>query len=265
MKITVKLPASVGASITAKIKPLVQAAFADATPKIAALVVDRVVAEAHTKLHSMAEAYVHAVQDPDAIKVDADGVSIHIKDPIVLALEAGVNSFDIKAKMLPHARHFGKNGVPYVDVPFSHRPYGKGFRGGPDAVPKNVLRSLHNKANTAIAKSGPHDGQVRSNAHGAPPRSFERTLTFNGKSVTTQVQHKSGKHDNMIYGFKAAPGGRSYKTIRRISGNSDPMSWWHPGFPALNIFNKVFASVKRDINRIIGDSFARHGLKASFK
>lgn len=258
LKFSIKIPSSSSAAIAAKLKPLVEKAFADATPKIAALVVDRVTQEADMKLKSMAPQYKRAVQDPDAVKVDEHGLKIHIKDPVVLALELGVNSFDIKAKMLPHAQRFGRSG-PYIDVPFSHRPY-SATKG--EGVPKSVLSSLFKKAD----KAGPEES-VRSGVKGAAPRQFERSLSFGGSTVTTQVKHKVGIHENMIYARRATGGvsQSSFKTIRRISSNSDPMSWWHPGFTGLGIFRKVFNEVNRDVNRIIGDSFRVVGLKARFK
>jgi len=260
LKFNIKIPSSSSAAIHAKLRPAVEKALADAKPKLVVLIVDRVTMEADTKLHSQAAAYKKAIQDPHAITVDEHGIKVHIKDPTVLALDGGVNSFDIKAKMLPYAKHFSKKGAPYIDVPFTHQPYGR-FFGGKDGVPKNVLKSLYKKAN----KIESDDIRVRTNVHGAAPKSFERELTFGDKKVTTQVHHKTSIHANMIMSRTRGVSSGSFKTIRRISAASDAMSWWHPGFQGLGIFRKVFDQLKRDINHVIGDSFRRVGLKARFK
>jgi hypothetical protein len=257
LKLSIKIPSSFSEVFRAKVRASVDNALDDARPKIVALIVDRVTSAADTALQSQADVFKRAIQDSGAITLDESGVKVHIKDPKVLSLDAGYDAFDIKAKMLPHAKRFSKKGEPFIDVPFTHRPYGRDSagRGG---VPKSVLRTLYKQADKVAA-----DVNVRSNIKSVP-RSFERTMHFGEQTIKMPVQHKTGLYTGMIYSRQSSSQG-TFKTLRRISGASDPSSWWHPGFRGVGIFRKVFNQLRGDTRRVLRDSFARNGLRVKLQ
>ncbi len=107
-----------------KISKIFKAAFKDAQPKIAALLVDRATVEANKTLKTLAVVYGEALNKPDSIKLTDEGIEIQLVSKIAQAVEGGAAAWDMKAEMLAKAKKFSKGGVPYIDIPFKHSTSG---------------------------------------------------------------------------------------------------------------------------------------------
>jgi hypothetical protein len=67
-------------------------------------------------------------------------------------------------------------------------------------------------------------------------------------SGVTDYKHKTSLYGGMMKSPAKSSGG-SFVTFRAISRNSDPGSWWHPGFEPLNLIERV----KEHINNTFPD------------
>jgi hypothetical protein len=261
LPVTIQVLSAKGDAIRAKIDAAVKRAMTEAAPNVTTLLIDRLSQEADRSLGASAQEYKRGIQDPQAIEITEHSVTLRPITPAAQALEAGYQAYDIKARVLAKARRFDRNGDPYVDVPFSHKTEGTG------AMPGEVKASLDRELRNVQARLR-HAGQstagavARHRAH-TPGQSFTRTLHGpNGQpAAQLAVQHKRGIHDDMIRRrLRERSRSSEYSTFRRISANSDPLSWWHPGFHGVKLFSKVRAQVKEQIERIFADALTAQGL-----
>ncbi len=66
-------------------------------------------------------------------------------------------------------------------------------------------------------------------------------------SYDKTYRHKTGTYQDLMRSSKAGKKeyGGSFVTFRTISQNSDPMSWWHPGFEPLHLADKVVRFIEK--------------------
>jgi len=158
--------------------------------------------------------------------------------------------------MLQKATQFSRAGQPYVDVPFRH-----GTEQGSTRL-QGMPRDVHNAMQSAV-RGAQAAGLDRARLNQVTPgRAFTRNLRLGGQKVPTQVQHKRGIYDDMIR-TAVSGGGGQYRTIRRISANSAPTSWWHPGFKGVKLFNKLKASFKPLARQTIISELQAEGFKVT--
>ena len=239
-----------------------KAAFKDAQPKIAALIIDRVSAEANKVFRTMAPFYTEGLNKADSVTLAEDGVTVKLGTKISQAMERGVGAYDLKRALLAKAKHFSKTGTPYVDVPFKHTTSG---RAGTTQLPAEVKRAI--TARAAIQSTGNSATQVTRLPRKTQGKKFTRTLLkarplgLGFRKVKQAVQHKRGLQDDLIRRRKkprgASRGSTSYTTIRRISAKSSTSSWYHPGFKAAGLLKKTLPQLKPDIAAILKDSIAK--------
>lgn len=226
----------------------VNRAIQNAAPKISALIIDRITQEADNTLNSNKEEYIRHIQDPENIKITESSISIEPNSPLVKALEKGYDAFDIKSYALRNASGFTKGGYPFKDIRFSYRA---------SEIPDDIKRNLQYQT-TRERKAGVKDPTVRFGSH-MGSTTFTRSLRFGEKQVDTSVTNKTGifSHLQRQSTGKAA----TYSTLRRISKNSAPTSWWHPGFQGVHIFDKVQGQIKETAEEILKDSLKKQGLE----
>lgn len=225
-------------------------AFREARSRITSLVVDRASAVADKLVPDFASRYKTALRARDVVAVTNKAVTITITDPVVVAVERGAGSFDMKAKLLARGKP-SKGGGVYVDVPIRHKP---------GTVPQ-AIRTAGRRA----ARSFGGVGEVRMSMK-TEGKSFTRALHRGPISQALgvgpkkqAVQHKRGIHDDVIRKSAVSRKGGwsvSYMTVRRISSRSSPSSWHHPGFKARRALDGVLPGAKREIASIIRDSFS---------
>lgn len=244
LKFTVKL---VGMKdlVSNKTASQMRRAVSIARTRVVPLVVDRALQLVQKQSPDMEQRYKKALSARGAVEITDKGIVINVTDPLVLANEKGSKAFDMKPKLLARAKKSSKGGGAYVDVVFRHKS-------------SEIPAAVRNKMAKASKMSGGGDVTHVSNT---PGKSFTRQLQRGGigqrlglKPKKQQVQHQRGIHDDLMR--KAKPGSRSgsYMTIRRVSTNSAASSWWHPGFKAQRIIEKVLPSIKRDVSAILRDA-----------
>lgn len=232
----------------ARMSKIFKAAFKDAQPKIVALIVDRVGAEATKVFKSMAPIYIDALNRPDSVKLTEDGIEVQLTTKTAQAMEGGADAFDIKKAMLAKTTKFSKSGVPYVDVPFTHTPSGTS---GTTPLPVNIKRAIDARAES----EGTSTTRLPARTSG---KKFTRTLLTGGKRKKQKVRHKRGIHDDLVRrGKPSRRSSASYSTVRRISAKSSASSWMHPGFKGAGLLKKTLPKLKPEIRAILSDSIAK--------
>ena len=251
LRLSIKIPSSSNGVVSSKVSRAAGRALSIARGRIVPLVVDRAQALVTKEAPAMVNRYVKALAAPNAVVVTDKDVTINITDPLVLGVERGTKAFDLKAKLLAHATKSSKKGGPYIDVPFTHKA---------GTVPTKIRAAASRAAKSA---GGAAEVRLSMKTEG---KSFTRQLqrgrigqALGLKAKKQEVKHKRGVHDDMIRSSASKGGGGrssvSYTTIRRVSMRSSSTAWWHPGFKAARVLDKVLPSVKRDISSIIRDAF----------
>lgn len=245
----------------AVVSRVLQAAFKDAQPKIAALIIDRVGAEANKVFRGMAPLYLDALNKPDSVKLTDAGIEVGLATKIAQAMDDGAPAYDLKRALLAKSKKSSKSGVPYVDVPFKHTTSGSR---GTTQLPAAVKKAITERAVNQSARGSVKTTRLPMKT---PGKKFTRTLLQKRSGVpgfkrTKQsVSHKRGLHDDLIRTSRKGKGGArgsvSYSTIRRISAKSSPSSWRHPGFKGAGLLKKTLPKLKPEIARILSDSIAK--------
>lgn len=213
--------------------------------------------EAARNLGSTRQQYVDSVIEVDSGKMSA---TIELVGSLANMIEEGAEPFDQKQALLssPKAKT-GENGK-YITVPFS--------LGTPTALKENFSTVLPDPVYEAIlgkVQDIPTAGGMRTSglSEGEIPSPYDQKVTKKvqipkSKKFSTYT-HKHSIYEGAIRQKSNVTGQNSYVSFRRVSENSDPMSWIHPGLEprkfaekALDRVNVPF-EVGRTIDRILSN------------
>jgi len=203
------------------------------------------------RVKSVTGEYVRSIQDGLRFLDDLTG-EVFTTSPHAKIIEDGIEPFDMKAGLLasPKAK-VGKDGKKYITVPYRH--------GTPGSVTMQAMpKSVYNLANNLGFSR--RNGMIKAFFTG-------RRYTWNGKlteSTHGQRSH-SGDHPGVGYTWKTGQysgmvrmgkqGHTQYLTFRRVSENSDPRSWKHPGVMPRPIREAVIENTREDVLQLIRRGF----------
>jgi hypothetical protein len=151
------------------------------------------------------------------------------------ALEMGLSPFDIKKGLLrsPKAKQ-GKNG-PYITVPLPLKAPGGGERGpSPPVMPWSVYKITSRSPMGTTTKLPLRLENLGKRTRLSPDPT--RWSPYTWKTSPFQGIRRSPD--------PSRPGKAHYNTFRRVSKESDPSSWIHPGFAAKNFSDKVLVRIE---------------------
>jgi hypothetical protein len=214
--------------------------------------------QAQTNLQGSAADYIAGIQP---VEVRGNWAAVQLTGWLPNQIENGMNPFDMKPGLLagPHAKS-GKNGARFNTIPFRHGTPGTGGRnvGAPmpttGYTPKGKPRSLvYTAARKLAASLETSTGKTKWGG---------RTGDFGGLGIRTARPVPGGRPG--AYTWKASPYAsmvkvakaykkatqNQYVTFRRVSDNSDPTSWWHPGIRARRLSLKVGTYVKKQVKKV---------------
>ncbi len=151
-------------------------------------------------------------------------------------IESGSPAFDMKEKMLSGKKaKIGKNGKRFNTVPFTF--------GNPKALQENFSNILPNPVYRALLnkkQDNPIAGGVSSVLTKADlPSPYDQTQPkeiYVPKSESYEMYtHKSSIYEGLNRQKSNVTGQNSYVSFRRVSDNSDPLSWIHQGIEKYNL------------------------------
>lgn len=189
--------------------------------------------EAILSLHSSRQQYINSL-----VVVDegfAKG-AVMLVGKFPNMIENGADSFDIKEGALngPNAKT-GKNGSKYNTIPFGFGTPGaleENFSGG--VLPKEIHDIVSKKpANEPLQK---YDLKNVSSSLRQPQK---KTVKMPENKSFKEYQHKSSIYEGVSKRTDKSTGQNTYGSFRRISENSSPESWVHPGLEAHHIAEKA--------------------------
>jgi hypothetical protein len=161
---------------------------------------------------------------------------IYIDNPIAQKLEEGWGSYDMKPGFLNSSKAKKGRKGKYLDIPLEQHP-GSKKRGTNKVVSyREAVEAAIKEANIAT-----------------------RIEEFNSESIGLNrfgtVERFDNLKDPKVKGLVkiTPPNSKSqYFLFRRVSENSDPKKWIHPGFPGIDIFeNDLRKFAEKEIDRVL--------------
>lgn len=204
------------------------------------------VRHAKNGLRSTASIYVEGIQP-----VQGRGLklTISLKGKLPNMIEGGSPPYDLKPGLLrsSKAKHT-KKGQPYITVPFKLRTPGASSGGGlamPSGIYKQAVKMAFGQQ-LSLPKRYDSYG-IRSRFSPDLKRWGHYTWKTSPFAGITKVPRFSGQ-------LKSSG---EYLTFRRVSKNSDPNSWIHPGFQAKNFVDKAAVSLNKIFPDIVNSVIER--------
>jgi len=186
--------------------------------------------QAQRELHSVRDIYKSSIYVGDSGKYTG---FVQLRGTLPNMIESGAKPFDMKIGMLasPKAKT-GKNGK-YITIPFRWGTSGssENFRVMPKVVEKIARKNLP----SLVSEKG-----LVQRGIGVKKVQLPKEL-----QVPKNPIHKAPIHTGIVHQIKTyekSTGGK-FISFRRISDNSDPMSWIHKGFVARNLAEKALESM----------------------
>lgn len=150
------------------------------------------------------------------------------------AIEEGWSSFDMKPGLLsgPNAKVTAK-GTRFNTVPFQQRPFSK-------AKSSAGVRTMRDAVNRLIKEQG-FDKIIQEK--GRPKIGVAATIKNTGIRDLEGLVKIQKEYEGRVQS--------TYLTFRRVSDNSAPDKWIHPGYVGAKIFKDVEQYVDREVDRIL--------------
>lgn len=217
--------------------------------------------QASQNLHSSRNLYMRSivVSDPGPFKG-----AVELVNDVPNMIESGKPPYDMKPVLLNGKKaKTGKNGKKYNTVPYSI--------GTPEALEENFSTIMPEAIYEAV-KSKPQDipivGGVRTQGltKAEIPEQYRepiKKMVFNPKSEAfEEYTHKSSIYEGIVRQKSNVTGQNSYMSFRRVSENSDPLAWIHPGFTAMNLAEKAYDAL--DIQSVSTNAIDNYLIKSGF-
>ncbi len=215
---------------------------------------------AQQNLGTSAINYIGGIQP---VEVDGNWCHIHLVGELPNAIENGMAPYDMKPGLLagPNAKVNPKTGTRFNTVPFRHgipgttgkrvgmpMPFtGTTKAGKPNSIIYNAAKKLKVSSELPTGKT----------AWGG------KTGDFGGYGQRSQLPVKKGRPG--AYTWKSSPYAGIYRigkfysqktqyqytSFRRVSDNSDPNSWWHPGIRPRHLVNQVHSYINGIVENLV--------------
>lgn len=205
-------------------------------------------------VHPSAE-YARSIQRQYPYRGRLGGI-VFSNSRIASIIEEGRGPYDMKPGLLRSPRtKVGKKGKRYVTVPFRH--------GTPGSLNNPMPRNVYDQAKTLnfSAVTGRSLGRIAYQWGGkggrlpSSPQGQRTKLKMGG--MGGHYTWKTGQFSGMVRMNDSATGkSAGYITFRRVSENSDPNSWWHPGHPPKPVTRAVVENTEAQIIRLVRTGFA---------
>lgn len=220
-------------------------AFDQAIESLAVATRDKWISLAQEKLRSTRADYIKGLQESNSFqKNGALDYQINLVGFMPNAVEGGMSPYDMKPGLLG-GKAAAKNGGRYVTIPFQHRKSSNSTQNA--KIPnykQDLAKVLKNsglggikKAPSGLALQGKVGIAKGTQRYVKKLKPQHKNTIFEGLTQYQKTYEK--KTEN------------TFMTFRRVSKNSDPSSWLHPGIKAAKIMPEVEDWVKEQVNLIV--------------
>lgn len=203
------------------------------------------------RVKSVSGEYVRSIQEGIRFLDDFTG-EVFTTSPVASIIEDGQSPYDMKPGLLasPKAK-INKDGKRWITVPFRHGTPGSTTM---QAMPKDVHTQAKklgfSRRNNALkaaftGRKYTWNGSLKENSSGQR----SHVAPHSGAGYTW----KNGQYAGMVKMGKKNHA--QYLTFRRVSENSDPQSWQHPGTPPRPIREAVIENTRDDVLALIRRGF----------
>ena len=199
------------------------------------------------KVNNVSGQYMRSVAEGLQYPMDGDKLTggVVSLSPHGQIVEDGIKPFDMKQTHLKGAHvKVGKDGKRYITVPFRHNTPGSNTIG--QAMPKDVYKHA---MNLAISR---RNGLL---IHWYAAKKYEWGGRLS-KALGGAIQRPhwtTGKYSGMV---KMGNEGHSqYLTFRRLSENSKPEAWKHPGTKPRPVTEAVEEAAQDEVTQLIRTGF----------
>lgn len=215
-----------GASLDSQIGSAVAGALTTSIQNSLALIKDEWQRRAQSSLKSTLPLYLMGLDFNSVVYPygnDPLSGAVILRGTLPNMLENGFGPFDEKVGFSKSSRkHISKNGGWYLTIPMRHSTPGSFMYGKP------MTTKIYNQAK----KLGNGDSLSVSG---------DQQMSWTG------YMHKANINDGLtriVKSYQNVNTGKTtkqsqYLTFRRVSNNSDPLSWWHPGYSGVKIASQL--------------------------
>ena len=225
-------------NLTGRINDPIENALRNSVQTSLSLIKDRWQREAQNKLTTNRMDYLLGLNFNSTVyPLDSDGFSgsVQLVGEAANKIETGFTAFDMKIGFSKSSKVTKtKSGGWYLTIPFRHTiPNSNGTFGAP--MPKEVYTVAKRlAANSRLSVKG------------------------GNKTSFTGYTHKSNIYDGMQRIVKSYSNSNygQYYTFRRASNNSDPQSWWHPGYKGVRIAESIMPFAKQTFMDVLTVNFS---------
>src|SRR5579872_3312335 len=192
------------------------------------------------KLASARGEYVGALK---IIKVDNYTYDLELGgSKLALMIENGCGSFDMKTFFERSPKAIKTSKGWYLTIPMLFKTPGANPRSDTPGqlLPRRIYDLIRNSPST-VKDTGDEEISTLSGVD-VPQKYQPGQLTSLNNTADTYI-HKNSIYAGLTRTKDKATGFSNYNTFRRVSNNSDPRSWIHPGIPAYNLMDRAVENV----------------------
>ena len=205
--------------ISGQLTPVITGAIQGALQTSLAVVRDRWQTEVQNKLNSSRPLYLQGLQWDSVVYPYGNAFTgaVVLKGKFPNMLETGFTAFDMKVWFSKSDRKITKkDGGWYLTIPMRHSTPGSFMYGRP--MPRDIY---------GLAKNLAHKESL--------------SIKGQGDVSWTGYQRKHKTYDGLTRIVKSYQKATQsyYMTFRRVSNNSDSLSWWHPGYEGVKVAPKL--------------------------
>lgn len=205
------------------------------------------------RIHVLSGEYVRSIQEGFRMLDDLTGEIINTSGHGSL-IEDGVTPFDMKEGLLTSPKSkWGKDGSLYITVPFRHgTPGAKTMPSMPKSVYKDAKQLGYSRRNGSLNALASGQ-QYTYNWGGRLKQSSEGQRSHASNHPGAGYTWKTGLYSGMVRMGQEKHS--QYITFRRVSTNSDPNSWQHPGVKPRPIREAVIENTREEVLQLIRNGF----------
>lgn len=215
--------------------------------------------EAESKLRSSRDQYIRSIVVNDLGHAKA---SVDLVGQLPNMIESGAESFDMKVGLLKGKNSkLTKNGIRFNTVPF--------YIGTPGTLSENFSMELPKEVYEIILKKPQYipivGGMASQLTFEDLPEKYivkeSRMVQHPVSKAWAHYTHKSSKYEGVQRQRSNVTRQNTYVSFRRVSENSDPFSWIHPGMQASNLADAALNELRIDfiVGRSIDEFLNRNG------